>query len=176
MCIRDSITNDKKEALAACKKGNAVLLFVKSDDLVSDTIEGAYCTDFWCYSMFRSISEGAGKPVPTGTMGLLIDNTHPALAGFVSETYTTAQWYQIVMHARPMILDNIEEARNIKPIVRMMDNFERNHHLGLIYEISHGAGKMLVCHADLLSLKETYPEADCLYRSLVAYVQSERFC
>lgn len=170
------ITNDKKEALAACKKGNAVLLFVKSDDLVSDTIEGAYCTDFWCYSMFRSISEGAGKPVPTGTMGLLIDNTHPALAGFVSETYTTAQWYQIVMHARPMILDNIEEARNIKPIVRMMDNFERNHHLGLIYEISHGAGKMLVCHADLLSLKETYPEADCLYRSLVAYVQSERFC
>lgn len=165
------ITNDNSEAVAAYQNGKPVLLFVKPDSILSsDTVEGAYCTDFWCFPMFRSISEGAGKPVPAGTMGLLADEKHPALEGFVSETYTTAQWYQIVMHARPIILDNIKEARNIKLIVRMMDNFERNHHLGLIYEINHGARKMLVCHADLLSLKETYPEADCLYRSLVAYI------
>ena len=174
------ITNDNNEAMAAYKDGKSVLLFVKSDDTMPDnmldsTIKGEYCTDFWCYPMFRSISEGAGKPVPTGTMGLLIDKEHPALAGFVSETYTTAQWYQIVMHARPRILDKAEETRNIKPIVRMMDNFERNHNLGLIYELNHGAGKMLVCHADLITLKKEYPEADCLYRSLEAYVQSELF-
>ncbi|MDE7185591.1 MAG: hypothetical protein K2O40_14275, partial [Lachnospiraceae bacterium] len=170
------ITNDNKEALEVCRKGKSVLLFVKPDSILPDsTIKGEYCTDFWCYPMFRSISESAGKPVPAGTMGLLIDNVHPALSEFVSETYTTAQWYQIVMHSRPMILDKTKEHGGIKPIVRMMDNFERNHNLGLIYEVRHGGGKMLVCHADLIALKETYPEADCLYRSLAAYVRSEIF-
>ena len=120
--------------------------------------------------MFRSISEEAGKPVPVGTMGLLIDTNHPALKGFACERYTTAQWYQIVMHSRPMILDNMKETRDIKPIVRMMDNFERNHNLGLLYEITCESGKMLVCHADLLTLKEEYPEAACLYNSLVDYI------
>lgn len=171
------ITNDNKAALEQWKQGKPVLLFVKENStLPGSTLKGEYCTDFWCYPMFRSISEGAGKPVPVGTMGLLIDAQHPALKGFACEEYTTAQWYQIVMHSRPMILDNAEETKDIKPVVRMMDNFERNHNLGLIYEVTCGNGKMLVCHADLLSLREEYPEADCLYRSLVSYVESDAFC
>lgn len=165
------ITNDNKTALEQRNQGKSVLLFVKPNSMLPDsTIQGDYCTDFWCYPMFRSISEGAGKPVPVGTMGLLIDNDHPALRGFACEKYTTAQWYSIVMNSRPIILDNIEETRLVKPIVRMMDNFERNHNLGLIYEIKNDKGKMLVCHADLITLKETYPEAACLYNSLVEYI------
>lgn len=170
------ITSDTGTALEECGKGASVLLFVKPDSTLPDSrLKGEYCTDFWCYPMFRSISEGAGKPVPVGTMGLLIDTDHPALAGFVCEEYTTAQWYQIVMHSRPRILDSTEETKDIKPIVRMMDNFERNHNLGLIYEVERENGKMLVCEADLLTLRSEYPEADCLYRSLVDYVQSEKF-
>lgn len=170
------ITNDNKTALKVCHNGKFVFLFVKPNStLFGSTIKGEYCTDFWCYPMFRSISESTKKPVPVGTMGLLIDNTHPALSGFACETYTTAQWYPIVSNSRPMILDKTEETKFIKPIVRMMDNFERNHNLGLIYELRYGAGKMLVCHADLPSLKEKSPEADCLYRSLVAYVKSAAF-
>lgn len=170
------ITNDNKLALEECRKGKSVLLFVKPGSMAeSDTIKGEYCTDFWCYPMFRSISEGAGKPVPTGTMGLLIDNGHPALKGFASERHTTAQWYQIIENARPMILDRCAETKGLKPIVRIMDNFERNYNLGLLYEVPYEEGKMLVCHADLLTLKEQYPEAACLYRSLAEYVRSEEF-
>ncbi|MDE7274595.1 MAG: beta-glucuronidase [Lachnospiraceae bacterium] len=170
------ITNDNKAALEEWNKGESVLLFVKPDSTLPDSrLKGEYCTDFWCYPMFRSISEGAGKPVPAGTMGLLIDTAHPALAGFACEEYTTAQWYQIVMHSAPRILDHVKETRNIKPIVRMMDNFERNHNLGLIYEVKRKNAKMLVCEADLLTLRKEYPEAACLYRSLVNYVQSDAF-
>ncbi len=170
------ITNDNKAALEEWNRGSSVLLFVKPDSTLPDShLKGEYCTDFWCYPMFRSISEGAGKPVPVGTMGLLIDTEHPALAGFACEEHTTAQWYQIVMHSRPMILDSIEETKDIRPIVRMMDNFERNHNLGLIHEITRGDAKMLVCEADLAALRKEYPEADCLYRSLVQYVQSDAF-
>jgi len=170
------ITSDNETALEEWNKGKSVLLFAKPDStLPNSTLKGEYCTDFWCYPMFRSISESAGKPVPVGTMGLLIDTMHPALAGFACEEYTTAQWYQIVMHSRPRILDDIKETKNIKPIVRMMDNFERNHNLGLIYEVTRKGRKMLVCEADLLTLRKEYPEAECLYRSLVNYVQSDAF-
>lgn len=170
------ITNDDKAAMEEWDKGNSVLLFVRHPiGLPGSTLKGEYCTDFWCYPMFRSISMGANKPVPVGTMGLLIDAGHPALAGFACEEYTTAQWYQIVMHSRVRILDKDEETRNIRPIVRMMDNFERNQNLGLIYEVARENRKMLVCEVDLLSLRKEYPEADCLYRSLVSYVQSEAF-
>ncbi|MDE7323674.1 MAG: beta-glucuronidase [Lachnospiraceae bacterium] len=175
-CDNVCITNNNRAALDEWQKGKAVALFVRENSTLPDgTLKGEYCTDFWCYPMFRSISEGAGKPVPVGTMGLLIDTAHPALKDFACESYTTPQWYEIVMHSRPMILDDMNETKDIKPIVRMMDNFERNHNLGLIYEIERECGKMLVCHADLLALKDVYPEAACLYRSLVAYVRSEAF-
>jgi hypothetical protein len=101
-------------------------------------------------------------------MGLLIDEGNPALKGFSSKSYATAQWYNIVVNSRPMILDNIPKLKGIKPIVRMMDNFDRNHNLGLIYEVDD---KMVICHADLISLKDEYPEAQCLYDSLADYVK-----
>lgn len=170
------VTDNNKAAIEACKAGRSVLLFVKPGSVLpQDTVQGDYCTDFWCYPMFRSISESAGKPVPIGTMGLLIDNTHPALRGFATESYATAQWYQIVVHSRPMILDKTAAVSKLKPIVRMMDNFERNHNLGLVYEGKFHAGRLLVCHADLLALKDEYPEAACLYDSLVKYAASEEF-
>ena len=82
------ITNDNKAALEEWDKGESVLLFVKPDStLPGSTLKGEYCTDFWCYPMFRAISEGAGKPVPVGTMGLLIDAGHPALAGFACDRH-----------------------------------------------------------------------------------------
>lgn len=169
-------TNDNKAAIKACREGRSVVLFVKSCSVADgDTVQGDYCTDFWCYPMFRSISEGAGKPVPIGTMGLLIDSAHPALRDFATENYATAQWYPIVVHSRPMILENMAATRQLRPIVRMMDNFERNHNLGLIYEGRFHAGRLLVCHADLLTLKDEYPEAACLYHSLVKYAASGAF-
>lgn len=170
------ITNDIKTAFETSKNGKPVLLFVRQKSMLpGSAIRGEYCTDFWCYPMFRGISQRVGKPVPVGTMGLLINNAHPALNGFACQSYTTPQWYQIVKHSEPMILDATSETRNINPIVRVMDNFERNHNLGLIYERRHGSGKMLVCHADLIALKDEYPEAECLYDSLVDYVKSEKF-
>ena len=71
-----------------------------------------------------------GKPVPVGTMGLRIDHLHPALDGFNSQPFTTPQWYDIVTHADCAVLDDT----SIRPIVQMIDNFERNHRLGILFE------------------------------------------
>lgn len=157
---------------AACKgleAGQSVLFF----PLVAEnphSIEGTYCTNFWNYPMFKSISESVAKPIPIGTMGLLINNEHPALKDFISEFYTTPQWFDIVNHSRSTILDGL----GVEPIVQTIDNFERNHVLGLIYEAQIAKGKLLVCTAQLSELGENRP-AKWLYESLLKYVQSDQF-
>jgi hypothetical protein len=158
------------QAHALAKTHRRVLLFL-SDSENPSSIEGTYCTDFWCYPMFRSISESMGKEIPVGTLGLLIDNTHPALAQFPCETYSTPQWYEIVTASRSTILDDTD----IRPIVQTIDNFERNHRLGLLYEeyLAAEDATLLICTSDLPRLvREGHVEAAQLLKSLVAYVSS----
>ena len=98
-------------------------------ELSEDSLPGEYCTDFWCYGMFRSISESMKKPVPTGTLGLLIDDKSDLLAKFPCENFTTPQWYEIVSHSRCADLSGT----GIEPDVWVIDNPERRKRLGLLY-------------------------------------------
>ncbi len=92
-------------------------------------LTGEYCTDFWCYGMFRSISESMNKPVPTGTLGLYIDTSDELLNGFMTEFYTTPQWYDIISHSHAADLDGTD----IEPAVWVIDNPERRKRLALLY-------------------------------------------
>ena len=138
---------------------------------LKNSVEGFYCTDFWCYPMFRSISESMGKNVPVGTLGLLIDNEHPALSEFPSETYSTPRWYEIVSHSSCAVLDDLPE---LQPIVQTIDNFERNHKLGNLFEVNAGANKVLICTCRLQECMDL-PEVNAYARSLLNYIKSDRF-
>lgn len=165
-----AIASSIEETLTLAKEFKNVLLFL-SDEENPSSIEGTYCTDFWCYPMFRSISESMGKEIPVGTLGLLIDNTHPALSDFLCKTYSTPQWYSIVTASRSTILDDTD----ILPIVQTIDNFERNHRLGLLYEVylTDLQSNVLICTSNLPRLvKEGHVEAACLFKSLTNYLSS----
>lgn len=161
------VTNDWNEAKNALDGGKKVLYLSNE---IKEKIEGFYCTDFWCYPMFRSISESMGKPVPVGTMGLRIDNLHPALDGFNSEPFSTPQWYDIVTHADCAVLDDT----NIRPIVQMIDNFERNHRLGILFECRVGNGSLLVCTSRLSEIADR-TEAAQFARGILSYAASDVF-
>ncbi len=162
-CVRSALD---AEALALLKRGKKVLIFQRPDD--KSSIPGFYCTDFWNYPMFRSISEAKGSPVAVGTLGLLIDNAHPALAGFPCERFSTPQWYPVVSCSASAILDDVPDKR---VIVRTIDNFERNHDLGLIYERDLFGGTAVFCGCDLADLAQT-PEGRALAASLIDYIKS----
>lgn len=160
-------TTDPDRARAILENGGNVLLLPKMSE--ENSIEGTYCTDFWCYPMFLSISESMGKPTPIGTHGLMIDNDHAALRKFPTERYSTPQWYEIISAARAAILDDTD----LSPIVWDIDNFERNHKLGIIFEAKAFEGKLLCCTAPLCEIAAA--EAHQLLLSLSEYVQSEEF-
>lgn len=121
------------------EKDGRMVAFVSAEEkadgaaIVVPSAEGQlpaeYCTDFWCYPMFRSISESMGKPVPVGTMGLSIDTASPLLKRFAQEDYTTPVWYAILQTAHVQRLPS-----DIRPAVQMIDNTERCARLGILYQ------------------------------------------
>lgn len=118
-CETGSGIENKYEKLKHAVAEGRKVLFFGTGILEEYTIPGTYCTDFWCYPMFASISESMNRPKPVGTMGLYIQSEHPALAEFVTEEYETPQWWDIITDAKAAILDGTD----IEPIVWVIDNF-----------------------------------------------------
>jgi hypothetical protein len=152
--------------------GGKVLLFPDHNDIIDQSVGGLFITDYWNYRMFKGISESNRKPVSPGTMGILTNPEHPVFDNFPTEFHSNWQWWPIVKKSRPFILDNAPE--NYRPIVQVVDNIERNHKLGLIFEFTIGRGKLLVCMSNLKAIQDK-PEARQLYSSIFKYMASEKF-
>ena len=75
-------------------------------------------------------------------------------------------------NSRPIIFDGTPA--DFRPLVQMIDNFGRNHKLGLIAETKVGKGFMLICAIDLPNHQDK-PEARQLMRSLLQYAGSADF-
>ncbi len=149
------------EANEALKKGSKVIYI----PIAENKLPGTYCTDFWCYPMFRSISESMNKPVPVGTMGLLIDADNDMLENFPCSDHTEPQWYNIVSHSHCELLDGTD----IIPAVWLIDNPDRAEKLGLLYEVPTENGKLTVCTARLWEISDK-PEVRWFAKSLAEYI------
>jgi len=107
------------------------------------------------------------------TLGLLCDPKHPALAGFPTEFFQDWQWNEIVTRAQGMALDALP--KEVRPIVQVIDDWNTNRRLGLVWECRVGSGKLLVCSADLSKELEKRPAARQLRESLLKYMAGKRF-
>ena len=164
------VTNELDErAIAQLEKGKSVLLMPEASEL---TVGGLFQTDYWNYRMFKTISENNKKTVSPGTLGILCDPDHPIFRGFPTQMHTNWQWFPVIKASHPMMLDNT--GKDYRPIVQVIDNIERNHKLGLIFEFQVGNGKLLVCMADL-DHAASYPEGRAFYRSVLEYMVSPDF-
>ena len=122
--------------------------------------------------MFQRIATNLEMKPSPGTLGLLMNPEHPALAQFPTESHTDWQWWHLIKGGRAVVLDGSSAGH--RPIVQVIDNVNRNHKLGLVFEFRVGKGKLLVCTTDLLKLCDR-PEAAQLLRSLLAYAASGEF-
>jgi len=153
-------------------EGANILLFPDHNVFMDLTVGGLFIPDYWNYRMFKGISESNKKPVSPGTLSILTNPEIPLFSDFPTDFHSDWQWWTIVKNSRPFILDNTPG--EYRPLVQVVDNIERNHKLGLIFEFTVGNGKLLVCMADLRSITGK-PEARQLYSSILKYMASERF-
>lgn len=157
--------------LSSLKNGKNVLLFPDFDSIENKSVAGHFPPDFWNYGMFKSISESVKKPISPGTLGILTNPKHPIFNNFPTDYHTNWQWFSILKESRPLILDELNKA--FLPTVQVIDNLERNHKLGLIFEFNVGKGNLLVCMSPLNTIKT--PEAVQLYQSILNYMSSDNF-
>jgi len=161
-----------KQTIDVILNGGKVLLFPEFNDIMDQSAGGLFTTDYWNYRMFRGISESQNRPVSPGTMGILTDPSHPLFDDFPTGSHSDWQWWSIVKNSRPLILDRTPAG--YKPVIQVIDNIERNHKLGLVFEFRLGAGKILVCMSDLRLIQDR-PEARQFYSSILDYMASDKF-
>ena len=158
-----TVSTQWTEAKAALAAGQTVVLFPSAVN-ASQSLAGKFLPVFWSPVWFPT-----QKP---NTMGLLCDPRHPLFAQFPTEKHSDWQWYDLMQHSRYFILD--DTAADYRPTVQVIDNFARNHKLGVIFEGRVGPGRLLVSGFDLPQLG-TDPAARQLLAGLYAYVGSAKF-
>ena len=154
------ITANVDEAIRALAKGKKVLLSPATS--VIKGLEGKFLPVFWSPVHF---------PKQAGTMGLLCDPKHPALAHFPTDMHSDWQWWNLVKRSRVMVLDSIAP---VTPIVESIDNFMNNRRLAQVFEAKVGKGSLVFSSIDLLT-DNHLPELRQLQYSLVRYMLSSDF-
>jgi hypothetical protein len=151
--------------------GGKVLLLPNLDKL-PHSVPGGFQNEFWS-PMFAEAAKKRGETrLPPGTLGILCDPKSPALARFPTEFHSNWQWWHLVKNSRPIAYDGSPDG--FRPTVQVIDNFVRNHKLGLIAETRVGKGAVLICSIDLLGHQDK-PEARQMLHSLLAYMASPDF-
>ena len=160
--ITESWDAAAEQALAAGHK----VLFLPKPSALPHSVAGSFATDFWCYPMFKGFN-------PPGTLGLLCDPKHPALADFPTKFHSEWQWWDLMKHSRAMILDDFPA--EFRPLVQVIDNLERNQKLGALFEARIGPGRLMVCSINLVTDLDHRPVARQLRHSLLRYMASDGF-
>jgi hypothetical protein len=165
------VSRSLDEARQALASGARVLLLPEPAKLPG-SIEGMWASDFWNWGMFKSLAEERHMQVAPGTLGILCDPKHPALADFPTEFHSDWQWFHLLQNSRALILDGMPAGT--RPVVQAIDNYERAHRLGVVFEARVGSGRLLVSAIDLVGQQDK-PEARQLMHSLLRYMNSSRF-
>jgi F5/8 type C domain/Glycosyl hydrolases family 2, sugar binding domain/Glycosyl hydrolases family 2 len=153
-----------EQARTVLEHGGRVLLMPPLNSIDSDVPAG-FTTIFWNTQWTRR--------QPPHTLGILCDPKHPALAQFPTEYHSNWQWWDLVTKSKFMVLDQF--GPELRPIVQVIDDWNTNRKLGLLFEAKVGKGKLLVCSMDLRTNLDQRPVARQMLHSLLSYAGSSDF-
>ena len=159
------------DVIAALADGGKVLLVPSFKSIEGISVGGLFTPDYWNYSMFKGISEGNGRPVSPGTLGILPDTSSALYQRFPTEGHSDWQWWSIARSSRPLILDGLDGCR---PVLQVIDNMERCHRLGILTEFQVGGGSLMLCTCDLKAVSGT-PEGAQFAAAIYDYMRSDGF-
>ena len=163
------VTSDlDSKAAAFLEKGGNVLLSLKKGSLKAEkggSIKVGFSSIFWNTAWNE-------KQAPH-TLGILCDPENPALNEFPTEYHSNWQWWDAMSHSQAIVLDDFNP--ELKPIVRVIDDWFENRRLALIFEAEVGNGKVIVSGIDLVNDMENRPEARQLLYSIKKYMIGNEF-
>lgn len=150
------------------KNGGTVLLNLKKGTL-SKEMGGEVKIGF--SSIFWNTAWTQGQA--PHTLGVLVNPNHPALADFPTEYHSNYQWWDAMSHSGAINLTTFPA--ELKPIIRVIDDWVTNRPLGLVVEAKVGKGKILISGIDFVTDLDTRPEAKQMLFSLKKYMAGTKF-
>ncbi len=158
------ITRSFEDALAGLNEGRNVLLMPRYNQLQWQSPPIGRLPIFWNRLM---------GPNWERFLGLVCNPQHPALANFPTDFYYDWQWEQVFRPYTRAV--NFDALPQIKPIVQVIDDWNRNYNLAAIFECRVGKGRLMVCAADLQSNLDDRSVAAQLRKSLLEYMTTDAF-
>jgi hypothetical protein len=150
------------------EKGGVILLTLKKGTLHPD-FGGKIAIEF--SSIFWNTAWTRGQA--PHTLGILCNPNHPALAEFPTDYYSNYQWWDAMSHSGAINLTGFPP--NIRPIVRVIDDWFTNRPLALLFEAKLGKGRILVSGIDFTTDIGERAEAQQLLYSLKKYMTGNSF-
>lgn len=151
-------------ALDHLARGGAVLLTLPPERVRTESVIG-FSPVFWNTAWTRG--------QPPHTLGLLIQNEHPAFAGFPTAFHSDWQWWDLVYGSEAMMLGGLPG--ELRPLVQPIDTWFEARKLGLLFEARVNGGQLLVTSMDLKNNLDNRPVARQLRASLLRYAASPDF-
>lgn len=155
-------------AIERLNRGGKVLLTLKKGSVkpeMGGDIKIGFSSIFW--------NTAWTAKQPPVSLGILCNPKHPALADFPTQYHSNWQWWDAMSHSSAIKLDVL--AKNLSPIVRVIDDWVTARSLGLVFECNIGKGKLVVSAIDLLTDQDKRPEARQLLYSLGKYMSGTQF-
>jgi beta-galactosidase len=160
------VTDSLDTALGELSQGKRVLLLAHRLGPGNGARYAAWMPVFWS----ATYCPGQDRE----TLGALVQDRHPALAKFPTESHLDWQWHEICAGGRGFVLDDLPA--DYRPIVQPVDDFHSNHKLGSVFEFrTKQGGKLLVCGYNLADNLAGRPAARQLRRSLLDYAGGPAF-
>lgn len=158
-------THDPEEVKKALREGLRVVYAPWISDL-----------DYECPSLSMKNVYWNSQMGPTWgrSLGMVVDEKHPVFRSFPTDKDGGWQWEDILARARGICLDGVE-AGSLKPIVRIIDDWNRSLPLAMMLEAKVGDGKLLMISADLEGSFLERPAAFSLKQAILEYADSDSF-
>lgn len=156
-------TRDWQEAKAALAAGGKVVFSPYLSDLGYDCAALSGRSVGWNSQM---------GPTWCRTMGVVVDAAHPIFRHFPTGRSGGWQWEDILRHGRGFHMEGLAQ---VEPVVRPIDDWNRNLSQGLLFEARMLGGALFFVSADLEGSFAQRPAAYSLKRAILAYAASEEF-
>ena len=154
-----------QRALDVLAKGGDVLITAAGKVRFGNDVVHRYLPVFWNTSWF--------KMRPPHTTGSYILKNHPVFGAFPTDDWQNLNWWELVNGAQVMNLS--EFPRDYQPIVQPIDTWHVSRKLGMLIEARVLNGRVLMTTMDITRDLEHRPVARQLRRSILEYMQNDRF-
>jgi hypothetical protein len=161
------VTKSMNEAAVQILRGGGKVLWSIPESTISENLNDGigFSSIFW-----NTAWTGGQKP---HSLGILCNSAHPALKEFPTEFHSNWQWWDAMTFSNAIILSNFPD--EIKPIVRVIDDWFTNRPQALLIEVKVGNGKLLISGIDFFNNIENRPAGKQLLHSLKLYMETEAF-